>query len=137
MWSGGFERGRVAPRRRHLERVLVECYLDGRLESSNVVSQQDFQLEFTFCSHVERGQGGMMECLEQSFDQLQPQCQKVVEHASKRRAAKEACQQDVQTYCADVQPGQGRVVKCLDQSYDMLSPRCQQVIDEARTRRQR
>jgi hypothetical protein len=89
-----------------------------------------------FCQGVKRGQGKLMQCLQEHQAELSSSCQAWVQTMETRmRQMIDACQSDVQRFCTGVNPGAGRIAQCLKQHESELSPTCKAQFTQARPRR--
>jgi hypothetical protein len=81
------------------------------------------------CKGVEPGQGRILSCLKEKWDEVSPECQAYVaselqEAKAKQESIEQACGKEVKEYCKDVQAGQGRVLNCLKEHEASLSEEC-------------
>jgi hypothetical protein len=70
-----------------------------------------------------------MQCMRAHEDQLSPECKQLAGHIreghkQQMRAARAACEPDVEKFCAQVKPGEGRVIACLKEHQSDLSAAC-------------
>ncbi|MBX2806963.1 MAG: cysteine rich repeat-containing protein [Hyphomicrobiales bacterium] len=77
-----------------------------------------------YCSRTVPGQGRMIQCLADSYDDLRPECQQYVDRTFDVRRTLFACTADAERLCPGMRPGGGRIAICLFEQEEDLSDEC-------------
>ena len=81
-----------------------------------------------YCGRTVPGQGRMMQCLADSYDELSASCQRFVDRSFDVRNALLACTADAERLCPGVPPGGGRIAACLSEQDDEVSDACRAAV---------
>lgn len=77
-----------------------------------------------FCGRTVPGQGRIMQCLADSYDDVSEPCQDFMDRVFSIRNAQLACAADAERLCPGVVPGGGRIAACLIEQEDKVSEQC-------------
>lgn len=81
-----------------------------------------------YCSRTVPGQGRIMQCLTESYDDLSTSCQAFVDRSFDVRNALLACTADAERLCSGILPGGGRIAACLSEQEDEVSEPCREAV---------
>lgn len=81
-----------------------------------------------YCSRTVPGQGRMMQCLTESYDDLSASCQAFVDRSFDVRNTLLVCTADAERLCPGVRPGGGRIAACLSEREDEVSEPCREAV---------
>lgn len=70
------------------------------------------------------GDKGVVRCLIQKKDQLEPGCHGALKHARRVQAFRRACGPDVKKLCGAIDRGNGRIIACLKQQEAQVGAEC-------------
>jgi hypothetical protein len=82
----------------------------------------------TFCGRTIPGQGRIVQCLADQYDDLSEPCQRYIDKSFDVRNVLFACTADAERYCPGVLPGGGRVAACLFEQRDVISEACDKAV---------
>lgn len=77
-----------------------------------------------FCGRTVPGQGRIMQCLTDAYNDLSGACQSFVDRTFDLRNVGLSCAADAERLCPGVLPGGGRIAACLYGQQDRLSDAC-------------
>lgn len=77
-----------------------------------------------FCGRIVPGQGRIMQCLADSYDNVSAPCQGFMDRLFSIRNAQLACAPDAERLCPGIVPGGGRIAACLIEQEDDMSEQC-------------
>jgi hypothetical protein len=78
-----------------------------------------------FCTDVQAGKGGWIQCLKEHESELSASCKSAMQTVQTRvHARQETCHDDIAQFCEGVAQGGGRVMVCLRQHEAQLSSAC-------------
>ncbi|MEQ9365448.1 MAG: cysteine rich repeat-containing protein [Leptospirales bacterium] len=84
-----------------------------------------------FCGGIEKGEGRIMQCLEENRENLAPACRQKLEKREKRRAAFDAaCGGDAKQFCGEKRGKEMRA--CMKTNKEKLSSECKALLTRAR-----
>jgi hypothetical protein len=87
-----------------------------------------------FCGGIERGEGRIMQCLQENRENLSAECGARLDKREQRRAAFDAaCGADVKQHCGDKRGKELRA--CMKENRAKLSDACKALISKAREKR--
>jgi hypothetical protein len=81
-----------------------------------------------FCGRTVPGQGRIMQCLADSYDNVSAPCQGFMDRLFSIRDLQLACAADAERLCPDVVPGGGRIAGCLIAKEDNVSKQCRKAL---------
>jgi hypothetical protein len=82
-----------------------------------------------FCNDVKRGEGRILDCLDQYKIELSNKCKTYFEGVKQEfKEAYKSCENDIMTFCQWIQSGEGRILNCLKENESHLSDDCKDSI---------
>lgn len=81
-----------------------------------------------YCGRVFPGQGRIIQCLAEAYDDVSPPCQEFVDNVFDVRNTILACVGDAERLCPGVLPGDGRIAACLREQAEDVSKQCKDAV---------
>jgi hypothetical protein len=104
--------------------VLLACFVM-IVMASRVFAQPCEEEIAKFCSDVKRGEGRILNCLDQHKIELSDKCKTYFEDVQQEfKEAYKTCENDIMTFCQWIQSGEGRILDCMNKNKSQLSEDC-------------